>query len=212
MNFLLRISPNITEQSNITSFAQYLAQSMGKQLQFGDTTDDDTDLLFIACPNRKQTIQRYLNEYRDLRIPYLFLTDTMQMPEQISDILLPVSMLQEEVHKAQFAAHISRYTGASVQLLTAKDYGSAATQNTNKMATLFEKMDVKYTRSVGSKDSFSLYKEIPYCKCDLTVLTASREYGLDDLLFGPPERYIICRSKTPVMLLNPREDLFSLCD
>jgi len=32
------------------------------------------------------------------------------------------------------------------------------------------------------------------------------------LIFGPPERKAIARSQVPVMLVNPREDLFSLCD
>jgi len=35
---------------------------------------------------------------------------------------------------------------------------------------------------------------------------------LDDILFGPPERKAIQRALVPVMLVNPREDLFSLCD
>ena len=47
---------------------------------------------------------------------------------------------------------------------------------------------------------------------DLLILTASRDYGLDDILFGPPERKAIQRALVPVMLVNPREDLFSLCD
>ncbi len=46
----------------------------------------------------------------------------------------------------------------------------------------------------------------------LLLLTASREYGLDDWLFGPPEQYVIRHSQVPVMLVNPRADLFSLCD
>jgi nucleotide-binding universal stress UspA family protein len=46
----------------------------------------------------------------------------------------------------------------------------------------------------------------------LILLTASREYGLDDWLFGPPEQYVIRHSQVPVMLINPRADLFSLCD
>ena len=46
----------------------------------------------------------------------------------------------------------------------------------------------------------------------LILLTASREYGLDDWLFGPPEQYVIRHSAVPVMLVNPRADLFSLCD
>jgi len=47
---------------------------------------------------------------------------------------------------------------------------------------------------------------------DMIMLTASRDYGLDDLIFGPPERHVITRSNVPVMLTNPRGDLFDLCD
>ncbi len=62
-------------------------------------------------------------------------------------------------------------------------------------------------------DSMSLYKEVTTVRnTDMIVWTASRDYGLDDLLFGPAERKIILRSAVPVALLNPRGDLYSLCD
>ena len=76
--------------------------------------------------------------------------------------------------------------------------------------------DIHYELLTAKKDSFSLVKECIERQRDfghqLLLLTASREYGLDDILFGPPERLAVRRSQVPVMLVNPRADLFSLCD
>ena len=57
------------------------------------------------------------------------------------------------------------------------------------------------------------YQEVMNVRgADMIVWTASRDYGLDDLIFGPAERKLILRSVVPIALLNPRGDLFSLCD
>lgn len=215
-------------------FAQYLSEKMNKELvvkessdfthtkndsDFADTLQGlSADLIFISCRCQKRVVQKWLNLSRQLRIPYIFLTDIMAIPQEIATILTPVSMFEEEVHKAQFAAHISRYTNATILLLTAHDYGSKAQNNTNKITTLFDKMNVKYEKIQAHKDSFKLQKEIidhkftsenPY---QISLITASRDYGLDDIFFGPQERHTICNSLVPTMLINPRGDLYSLCD
>ena len=46
---------------------------------------------------------------------------------------------------------------------------------------------------------------------DIAIITASREYGLDDIIFGPKELHIIKKSEIPLMVLNPRGDLYVLC-
>ena len=96
---------------------------------------------------------------------------------------------------------------------------------------------ITYEERVAKGDSFHIHKEIvgdqvirllgdrapqnatsisgnpaEAMRGGLILLTASREYGLDDWLFGPPEQYVIRHSQVPVMLVNPRADLFSLCD
>lgn len=47
---------------------------------------------------------------------------------------------------------------------------------------------------------------------DLTIVSASREYGLDDLIFGSKERKILEKTTQPMLLVNPRGDLYALCD
>ena len=46
----------------------------------------------------------------------------------------------------------------------------------------------------------------------ILIISASRDYGLDDLIFGPKERKILKTTNIPTMLINPRGDLYALCD
>lgn len=182
----------------------------------------NNDFVTIRCANRPHVIQQHLNACREERRPYVFVTDTMTVPETIRRILVPVSMLEEEVYKAEICTYLARKTGAHIILLKAHDYGSHAQQNTDRIVThirsVSERTDtpISYEVVEARKDSFSLVREaserVRDFQADLLILTASRNYGLDDILFGPPERHAIRRSVVPVMLVNPREDLFSLCD
>ncbi|MBQ9339559.1 MAG: universal stress protein [Paludibacteraceae bacterium] len=191
----------------------------------------DVDLVFISCENEKRIIQRFLNACRSLRIPYLFCTDTMaklsvlaKYEPALHEVLAPVTRLEEEVYKAEILSVLRRYTLCKITLLEANDYGSRAVRNTERILKFIEdnaKNDnentspaVRKIKAVKSSDA--LYREISDRQRelvpDMVVMTASREYGLDDLLFGPAERHVICKSQVPVLLLNPRDDLFSLCD
>lgn len=183
--------------------------------------DNNDDIRLVECENKARVIQQQLNLCREERRPYLFLTPTMTV-KPLRRLLVPVSMLEEETYKAEICTYLARKTGAHIILLQANDYGSHARQNVNRIITHIERINtqidtpITYEVAQAHKDSFSLIREASErqrdFRHDLLILTASRDYGLDDILFGPPERKAIQRSLVPVMLVNPREDLFSLCD
>ncbi len=183
--------------------------------------DNNEDIRVIECHNASREVQHHLNDCRAERRPYLFITDTMTI-KPLHRLLVPVSMLEEEVYKAEICTYLARKTGAHIILLKAHDYGSHAQQNVNRMVTHITSVaertgeSISYEVVEARKDSFSLIREASErqrdFQHDLLILTASREYGLDDILFGCPERHAIRRSLVPVMLVNPRADLFSLCD
>ena len=183
--------------------------------------DNNEDIKLIECENKARTIQGHLDASREERRPYVFITSTMTV-KPLRRLLVPVSMLEEETYKAEICTYLARKTGAHIILLQANDYGSHARQNVNRIITHIEKVNerietpITYEVVMARKDSFSLNKEASErqrdFQHDLLILTASRDYGLDDILFGPPERKAIQRALVPVMLVNPRENLFSLCD
>ena len=183
--------------------------------------ENNEDIRLIECENKARIIQGHLNECREERRPYVFVTNTMTI-KPIRRLLVPVSMLEEETYKAEICTYIARKTDAHIILLLANDYGSHARQNVNRIITHIKAVSAKigkeisYEVCMARKDSFSLVREASErqrdFRHDLLILTASRDYGLDDILFGPPERKAIQRALVPVKLVNPREDLFSLCD
>ena len=200
------------------------------------------DIRVEHCDGTRRDIQRVLDACREERRPYVVIKEQgtkIQEPRQISNnsdsidinldsmflspesrILVPVSMLEEEVYKAEICTYLARKTGAHLILLRARDYGSKAKQNTQRIITHIQTIaertgkEISYEVQEAKRDSFSFHKDFHSTewKHDLLLLTASREYGLDDWLFGPPELYAIRKSEVPVMLINPRADLFSLCD
>ena len=187
--------------------------------------DNNEDIRVVECANKTRDIQLLLNDCREERRPYVFITSTMTI-KPLRRLLVPVSMLEEETYKAEISTYIARKTGAHIILLQANDYGSHARQNVNRIVSYIEKANerlkktdqppITYEIVMARKDSFALTQEAGErqrdFQHDLLILTASRDYGLDDILFGPPERKAIQHALVPVMLVNPREDLFSLCD
>ena len=183
--------------------------------------DNNDDIKLVECENNRRTIQRHLNECREERRPYVFVTNTMTV-KPLHRLLVPVSMLEEETYKAEICTYLARKTGAHIILLQANDYGSHARQNVNRIVThikaIAEKTGepISYEVAIAKKDSFKLMREAAErqrdFRHDLLILTASRDYGLDDILFGPQELHAIRHALVPVMLINPREDLFTLCD
>ena len=196
------------------------------------------DIRIEHCNGTRRDIQRVLDACREERRPYLVIkNDELRIKNdspadtenhskfkiqnsKLTSILVPVSMLEEEVYKAEICTYLARKTGAHLILLRARDYGSKAKQNTQRIITHIQTIaertgeEISYEVQEAKHDSFSFHKDFHSTewKYDLLLLTASREYGLDDWLFGPPELYAIRHSQVPVMLVNPRADLFSLCD
>ena len=193
------------------------------------------DIRVERCDGTRRNIQQVLDACREERRPYVVIKDNcsaqqsccseVQNGSTLSSILVPVTMLEEEVYKAEICTYLARKTGAHLILLRANDYGSKAKRNTQRIIihiqTISERtgIPISYEERVAKGDSFHIHKEIVGDQVmrqlgdqAMILLTASREYGLDDWLFGPPEQYVIRKSEVPVMLVNPRADLFSLCD
>ena len=194
------------------------------------------DIRVEHCDGTRRGVQQVLDACREERRPYVITTPNSliasspshplkgELEGALTSILVPVTMLEEEVYKAEICTYLARKTGAHLILLRANDYGSKAKQNTQRIITHIQTIaertgeTITYEERVAKGDSFHIHKELHRYPItdnrypDLILLTASREYGLDDWLFGPPEQYVIRHSQVPVMLVNPRADLFSLCD
>jgi hypothetical protein len=178
-------------------------------------THDISFLLLQCTDNGRKNIQKLLNATRNLRIPYMIHKQNQSLT-LFEHIFVPITYLEEEVEKAQFAAAFGRFFKSNVQIFVPKDAGSKAQRNCDRIVAFLEKFDISKTIHKGQKDSFGIESEV--CALaenqanSLVLLSASREYGLDDIIFGPKELKLIRKTNTPILLINPRADLYALCD
>ncbi len=214
----------ITINDNINS-VNPIAESIAQKMNFCIVKENDPEtintfineidaaLIIVGLDNNSQ-IQKYLNSLREVRIPYIFVKTGQQAA--INTIVLPITNLLEDREKGQFAQSFSRHYNAPIVIYKPNDYGTKAEANIAAIESLLEKVDIKPSIIQGKKDSLKIEYEatLQAEKHDnpLIIISASRNYGLDDILFGPKERKNIKQSKYPIMLINPRGDLYSLCD
>ena len=221
---------DLTEQTSL-AFGEQLAAGFNYDLHsltIGDKTEDnvvrlgdvadvveqlDASLLVVELAN-KLSVQTYLDAFRALRIPYLFVR-AGQKPN-FEKVALPISFLIEDKEKGPFAAAFGRFFKSQLIIFQPKDYGTKALQNIDAIKTLLDSFQLNYEVRKASKDSNGVEREAANWAASgevgLVLVSASREYGLDDLLFGSKERKMITRTNVPIMLINPRGDLYTLCD
>lgn len=159
-------------------------------------------------------IKYFLKLCRNIRIPYVFVHQSHKI--SFNKIGVPVTFLVEEKEKGPFASAFGRLCNSHIILFEPKDYGSKALKNCEDISRLMSKFDFTYSRIKVKKDSFKIEKYImkksAFYDIDLLIVSASRSYGLDDILMGSKELHIIKKTSVPVMLINPRGDLYALCD
>ncbi len=221
---------DLTEQTSL-AFGEQLAAGFNYDLHsltIGDKTEDnvvrlgdvadvleqlDASLLVVELTN-KLSVQTYLDAFRALRIPYLFVR-AGQKPN-FEKVALPISFLIEDKEKGPFAAAFGRFFKSQLIIFQPKDYGTKALQNIDAIKTLLDSFQLNYEVRKASKDSNGVEREAANWAASgaagLVLVSASREYGLDALLFGSKERKMITNTNVPVMLINPRGDLYTLCD
>lgn len=176
----------------------------------------EASFLMIQWGNSQhKQLKNYLNYCRDLRIPYVFFKE--EFPQiNFEKVMVPVGFLVEEYEKAQFASAFGRFCGSEITILLANDYGTKAAVTAEKMKELFGKFNLNFNQEKAQSDSFKLDKEAVKVAREknygIVIISASRDYGLDDLLFGPKEYHLIHRSDVPLLIVNPRGDLYTLCD
>lgn len=201
---------------NVTIKAKIIVRNSNQSVLSEICEELEASFLFIQLPvGQSKTIRTLLNDCRDLRIPYLFYKDSFAELD-LKKVILPIGFLEEELEKAQFAAAFGRFCGSEIKMLLANDYGSKAATNAEKMKLLFDKFEFRYTLEKATKDSFKVEAEsIQVAENEhagIIIVSASRDYGLDDILFGPKEYHVVKKSSVPVLLVNPRGDLYALCD
>lgn len=210
--------------SYVDSFESWQKERVDFPVNYYVLEDDFTDfmefaeaavLIFEICgqaPYNKPLKQ--LKLCRELRIPYYFVKPGQQIA--FDRVLVPIGFLVEEREKGVFCRGMGLHFHSHIMLMTANDYGTRAQQNTESIQAVMDKASVEYEVMKANKNSFKVELEavdrVMETNADLLMISASRDYGMDDILFGPKELKVIKKCVVPLMLINPRKDLYTLCN
>ena len=143
------------------------------------------DIRVEHCNGSRRDIQRILDACREERRPYVITTPLTSNLSPLTSILVPVTMLEEEVYKAEICTYLARKTGAHLILLRANDYGRKAIKNTQRIITHIQTIaertgkPITYEERIAKGDSFHIHKELHNYPADfqLILLTVKSAAG-----------------------------------
>jgi nucleotide-binding universal stress UspA family protein len=170
--------------------------------------------------NHYFTAGKLVTDYRNLRVPLVVVHDIMPRKTMYSHIILPLDFNRESKEKSAWAGHISTLNKSKVRILIRayKDAYFAASLRNNLVLVkkLYKNLEVDYDIIKEPDITVDIDKyALEYAwlnNADLLVIMATKDIAVDDLLLGLKEKKIIDNKyKLPVMLINPRDDLYLPC-
>lgn len=160
---------------------------------------------------------RLLREFRDCKVAYLCVPKGVSLLPRGGEVALTFTYRREGKEKLLWASYLTRFVGCRVTIAH-RDYrdGGFRSQLANNLRfadKLFKPLDVNYATVVLRKGGNVDMAAVEQLEPDVLIArtTDARDRDLLDWLMPLPERRLLGRS-TPVLFLNPREDLYILCD
>jgi hypothetical protein len=161
-----------------------------------------------------------VGDYRSLRIPLLVVQNKMPEASVFKHIMLPIDFQKESKEKASWAGYFSKLYQSFITV-THTEYrdGFLAVQLRNNLMLvkkLFNTLGTLYEFHKADKVRNGIDRyTISYAKikgAGMIIITTTKDWGFDDYLMGPIEKKIITNEdQLPVMMINPRDDLFVPC-
>lgn len=181
--------------------------------------------LIVGLNSQKDTYHYFssssiVTDYRNLRIPIIVVHDLLPRKSLFGGMVLPLDFNRESKEKAAWAGHISTLNKTTVNILTRhyKDPYFAASLRSNLalVKRLYSNINVEYHVVYDSDIKSDIDKYAVdyawYNRGEMVVIMATKEIAVDDFILGLKEKKIIDNKyKLPIMLINPRDDLYLPC-
>lgn len=227
---VLLLGTALAVDSKSHKLASYLAESfelemISRKLDSKTTLEsalegEDVILLVLQLSEKKvlkKELKNYLALCRELRVPYILVKEWESIAASIDLIYAPIGYLVEEKEKGKWTGSFNKFIQSQIVFLQPKDRGTRAARNLKFITDLMDKRQSPYSVVQGLKPTHkSPFEALQLMsnhekKNAMLMLSSSREYGLDDIVFGPREFHVVKKASMPVMLINPRDDIYMLC-
>lgn len=164
-----------------------------------------------------------LRVFSECKIAYLTVQEPLNHPELMNDIAFSVDFRKESKEKLVWASYFARFGGSRMHVLynPYKDEGLRAKwfNNMKFMTKFFNSLELTFRpHEVTGRSTFAETLSIDYSDQQhfgllISVTTDLRNKDALELIIGTQEqRTIRNAAKLPILFINPRDDIYVLCD
>lgn len=173
-------------------------------------------VLFVA---ERKNFRQLVSGLKEANIPFLFVTSNARLQEQYEKLILPVDFRREIKDCGIWASYFSRFLNSEVLLFAAKERGEEKRKidlNVMSIGKLFRSLGRSFQVEKNNRSSWFVQKDstkLEQTTNQFYIFLGSRYDSFADKLIGTPEKRILkYTNESPVLFVNPRKDMYVMCD
>ncbi len=191
----------------------------GNLTQCIDRIANKYDGIMLVLTSEK--VKKKLPALQISQIPFLFVNSSQEHSLNYRNPILPVDFRKVMKDTSLWASYFGRFNQANTTVLAAteknKDDAKMISKNLKFIEKFLMKFSLDFQIQKTPKGSFKLpFEALNQCRqnhYDLLIIPSSKHISLIDLVIGLPEAKIIKKAQQlPVLCINPKRDMYILCD
>ena len=162
-----------------------------------------------------------LRDFADCKTAFLVAQEPLANPETLKDVAMAIDFKKESKDKLIWSSYFPRFCECSMHVLY-YDYKDEFLHNKwyatmTQLHKLYNDLDIKFQPHViESKSTFLDINAMRFVESNgyglLIAVTTKEKDGLEFFIGVQEKRTIVNKAHIPILFLNPREDLYVLCD
>ncbi|MGF7138760.1 hypothetical protein [Roseimarinus sediminis] len=151
--------------------------------------------------------------------PFFFSKQHHTAGQRFKKVVIPIDFRNSTKDATLWGSYMGRFNQSDISLYVANDTKAPEQQQRVDRIVAFvqrfyRQFNFGFCFETGNKNSWGIHREaMEKTKPDeLLIFTGSRNVSLPDRLIGPFEKRIVKKATSAVLLINPQQELFVLCN
>lgn len=162
-----------------------------------------------------------LKNFEECKVAFLTVQEPLKGASSMKDVALSVDFKKESKEKFIWSSYYARFNASRIHVLSYnyKDEGLRYKWQSNIkfMQKLYDSLDIAFEQQ--SFDKRSTFTDVVALEAaheagyGLFIAVTTKEKDAAEIIIGvQEERIVVNRHRIPVLFINPREDIYVLCD
>jgi hypothetical protein len=163
--------------------------------------------------------QSLLKAFYRSSIPFFFSKEQSIKTHRFKNILIPIDFRNSTKDATLWGSYMGRFNQSDIFLHTANDNKNTDSHRKVEKTIAFvnkfyNQFHFNFQFQQGKSSSWGIHSEANNIadQFDLLIFTGSLNVTLIDRILGPFEKRIINKTKTSILLINPQEELYLICN